>query len=88
MNSVHLKVTSAFWIGGEIAKPGEVVEVTTAEAKDLLQRGKAVLANADDAPKVAPKVGLSVGETKDADESESDGDKETAEAPKRGKGKR
>jgi hypothetical protein len=77
--SVFLKVTSAFWIGGEIAKAGEVVEVSTSEAKDLLQRGKAVLANAEDAPKVAPKLGLSVGDTKRADEDEAPAATESAE---------
>jgi hypothetical protein len=90
--SVHLKVTSAFLIGGEIAKTGEIVEVTTAEARDLLQRGKAVLADAEDAPKVAPKVGLSVGDTKSEDEGEEKpAGEETADAEepaKRGKGKK
>ncbi len=51
-DSVFLKVTSAFLVAGEIAKVGEIVEVSHGEAKDLLQRGKAVLATADDAPAV------------------------------------
>lgn len=42
--SVVLKVTSAFLVGGQVAKAGELVEVTKAEAKDLLHRGKATLA--------------------------------------------
>lgn len=42
--SVVLKVTSAFLVGGQVAKAGELVEVTMAEAKDLLHRGKATLA--------------------------------------------
>lgn len=92
--SVYLKVTSAFLIAGEIAKVGEIVEVSTAEARDLLQRGKAVLANAEDAPKVAPKVGLSVGDTKredEGDEKPADAEGETADTEataKRGKGKK
>lgn len=44
MKNVFLKVSSAFLVGGEIAKAGEVVEVSEAEAKDLLHRGKATLA--------------------------------------------
>ncbi len=48
--TVMLKVTSAFLVGGDVARSGEVVEVTTAEAKDLLHRGKAVLATAADEP--------------------------------------
>lgn len=48
--SVFLKVSSAFLCGGSIAKKGEIVEVSNAEAKDLLARGKAVVATDDDAP--------------------------------------
>lgn len=48
--SVFLKVSSAFLVGGTIAKTGEIVEVSEGEAKDLLQRGKATLATAADAP--------------------------------------
>lgn len=52
--SIVLKVTSAFLVGGKLAKAGELVEVTTAEAKDLLARGKANLATvADEKPRVA-----------------------------------
>ena len=67
--TVFLKVTSAFLANGLIAKPGEVVEVAIAEAKDLLHRGKAEVANESDAHKVAPHP-LSVGETIEADEAE------------------
>lgn len=42
--TVALKVTSAFMVGGKVAKAGEVVEVRESDAKDLLHRGKAVLA--------------------------------------------
>lgn len=48
MEMITIKVTSSFMVGGEIAKPGEIVEVTNAEAKDLLHRGMAELATADD----------------------------------------
>lgn len=79
--SIFLKITSAVWIGGEIAKPGNIVEVSDLEAKDLLGREVAVLANAEDAPKVAPKAGpISVG---DSDEDEG----EAAEPSKKRRGK-
>lgn len=48
-DTIFLKVTSAFLVGGEVAKIGEIVEVTQAEAKDLLARGKAEVATANDA---------------------------------------
>lgn len=51
IKSVFLKVSSAFLVGGTIAKAGEIVEVSESEAKDLLQRGKATLTTAADAPK-------------------------------------
>jgi hypothetical protein len=44
METVLLKVTSAFFIGGTMARPGDVVEVPTSVASDLLNRGKARLA--------------------------------------------
>ena len=44
MEAVTLKVTSAFLVGGKVARTGELVEVTMTEAKDLLARGKATLA--------------------------------------------
>ncbi|MBF9235583.1 hypothetical protein [Microvirga alba] len=53
--SIILKVTSAMIVGGQIAKPGEMIEVTHAEAKDMLHRGKAVLATATDAPEPVEK---------------------------------
>ena len=55
MRDVFLKVSSSFLVGGEIAKPGDVVNVPEAEAKDLLHRGKATLATADDEPNQAAK---------------------------------
>lgn len=50
MKTIWLKVTSAIVVGGDIAKPGELVEVTQGEAKNLLHRGKAELATAEDLP--------------------------------------
>ncbi|PUE21862.1 hypothetical protein B9Z43_01390 [Limnohabitans sp. MMS-10A-192] len=48
--TVFLKVSSAFLVGGQLAKAGEIVEVTGTEAKDLLARGKATVATVADAP--------------------------------------
>lgn len=42
-----LRLTSAIALAGAVIRAGELVEVTVAEAKDLLRRGKAELANAD-----------------------------------------
>lgn len=50
---VTLLVTSAFAHEGRIVTKGSVVEVPKELAEDLLRRGKAELATADDAP---PKV--------------------------------
>jgi len=49
MKTVHLKLTSAIAVGGHVIKPPSIVEVTEGEAKDLLHRGKAVLATEEDA---------------------------------------
>lgn len=54
MHTVLLKVTSAFVMAGEIVaparkgKPPTLAEATKSEAKDLLRRGKAVLATDED----------------------------------------
>lgn len=47
---ITIKVTSSFLVGGKIAQPGDIVEVTNSEAKDLLHRDMATLATADDLP--------------------------------------
>ena len=46
--SVFLVITAAVVISGTIAPAGSIVEVTEGEAKDLLARGKARLATAED----------------------------------------
>lgn len=75
-------------IGGDIAKAGEIVEVTTAEAKDLLARGKAVVATADDAGDAKPKHSQAT-EAEEEAEAEAEEEAEVAEAevskPARGK---
>jgi hypothetical protein len=48
MKSYVLKLTSAIAIDGQIHKAGALVEVSEAEAKNFLHRGKAVLATAED----------------------------------------
>lgn len=50
MKTYPLKITSAVVIEGTIHKAGSIVEVEEKTAKLLLERGKAVLATADDAP--------------------------------------
>lgn len=48
MKSYVLKLTSAIAIDGQIHKAGSLVEVSEAEAKNFLDRGKAVLATSED----------------------------------------
>ena len=55
MRTIPLKVTSAFMLAGQIARAGDVVEVDETTAKDLMHRGKAVLAVAGQA-KQEPKT--------------------------------
>lgn len=52
-NTIFLKVTSAVGVDGQVvpaSKPGKpsIIEVSELEAKNLLQRGKAVLATVED----------------------------------------
>ncbi|MDR5013487.1 hypothetical protein RF663_04390 [Aeromonas veronii] len=48
MKSYVLKLTCAIAIDGQIHKQGSLVEVSEAEAKNFLHRGKAVLATEED----------------------------------------
>lgn len=52
MNTVTLKLTAAIVVAGQVLRPGSLVEVTESEAKDLLRRGKAVVATAADGVEV------------------------------------
>ncbi len=72
--NVYLVVTSAFVLAGDIVTPDMLVEVTDSEARNLLSRGKARLATADD--------GVPVEGQEDDAESEPD---EADDKPKRGK---
>lgn len=80
--SVFLKVSSAFLVGGHIATVGEIVEVSEAEAKDLLQRGKATLATAHDAPEQEHQEPEQTGDEAEqtGDESEQQGEQAEATA--------
>lgn len=49
MKTIGLKITSAVVIDGAIRKAGAIVLVAEQFAKDLLSRGKAVLATEEDA---------------------------------------
>jgi hypothetical protein len=54
--NVHLVVTSAFMLAGDMAVEGDIVEVTNAEARDLLERGKARVATAEDGVQDEPEA--------------------------------
>lgn len=51
---VALKITVAVVIDGKIVRPGETINVDDRLARNLLQRGRAVLST-DDKPKAEPK---------------------------------
>lgn len=53
---VDLKVTVAFVLDGAIVRPGDEISVDNALAKNLLHRGRVVLATADEAPAEKPKA--------------------------------
>lgn len=56
MDTFNLKITSAVVIDGEIATAGKIVfDVEENLAKNLLSRGKAVVATEADAPSAAPE---------------------------------
>lgn len=81
---VFLKVSSAFLIGGQLAKAGDVVEVPMNAAKDLLARGKATVATqADEKPVAAIHYSDELHVSKYADEAAAklDAAPEVAEAP-------
>lgn len=46
--NVVLKITSSIAIAGQVVTPGQLVEVTNSEAKNLLALGKAVVATEED----------------------------------------
>jgi hypothetical protein len=50
MKMATIKLTAAIAIGGEIVRAGTVIDIGEDAAKDLLRRGKAEVATADDEP--------------------------------------
>ncbi|WP_441253611.1 hypothetical protein [Bradyrhizobium sp. 613_E4_N2_2] len=57
VEKVFLKLTSAIAVEGTILRAGHVIEMLEHEAKDLLRRGKAILATIADHPQAkAPAV--------------------------------
>jgi hypothetical protein len=57
LKSFFLKCTSAFTLDGAIIKAGQIVEVLEDDAKALLRRGKAVLAEVEEAVEDALGLG-------------------------------
>lgn len=88
--TVFLKVSSAFLVDGQIAKVGEVVEVNKTEAKDLLHRGKAMLAVLDPADQLDDSIDADANEQAHdhADEHLASEEQPAAPAPTKGKGKK
>lgn len=70
-----LKLTHAIVVAGEVITPGNLIDVVESEAKDLLRRGKAVLADENDAPRAA-----STEEAADETESAAEGEGNTPPA--------
>lgn len=58
-STVILKITSAIAVKGVVVRPGQLIEMTNAEAINLLQRGKAELATEADEVKEDAPVDLS-----------------------------
>lgn len=94
MKTVILKLTSAIVVAGQVIRPGNLVEVTESEARDLLHRGKATVATQEDADAAEPAA------VTDADDAPLNpaveaaneavapkGDAEPAPAPKPKRGK-
>lgn len=83
MESVTLKVSSAFLVGGRLCRRGELVTVGIAAAKDLLSRGKAELATDESMPMEPPAP----VEADPVEESASQSEDSPADKPKRKRGK-
>lgn len=79
MKTFSLKLTGAIALGGELKRPGEVVDVAEDVAKNLLHRGKAVPASDDDGQAPAPAPAPADA---DGDEGKPEGDQaEGGDAP-------
>jgi hypothetical protein len=63
-DTVFLYVLSEFMLAGDMALIGDVVEVTAAEARDLLARNLARPATEDDQPTIEPPADKPTGKAK------------------------
>lgn len=71
-SGILVRVVSPFMVAGDIAHRHETVEVTVGEARDLIARGVAVLADPQaDGPRVFPYAGLSCGASMTRDKGAS-----------------
>lgn len=61
-SALRIELTAAIAIDGEVIKPGEVVEVTVREGKNLLRRGKGFAI--DPVPEKSGPVGTAKGGAK------------------------
>ncbi|MBS3958284.1 MAG: hypothetical protein KGZ52_02635 [Xanthomonadaceae bacterium] len=52
-SKIQVRCTSSFTFGGTIVRPGDIVELSRAEAANLLHRGRVELVDAADAPDVS-----------------------------------
>lgn len=77
-----VKLTAAIGVAGELVKRDSIITIPEAAAKDLLRRGKAVMATADDEPEAEAVEVEAEAETPADDEPEA-----APEAPKPGKKK-
>lgn len=66
MRSYTLKLTCAIAVDGQVLRPGTLVEMSEAEAKNLLGRGKAVLATEVDGVKAQPESSKAAKSTRNA----------------------
>ena len=77
--SVFLKLTSAIAIDGAVVRAGSLVEVTQAEAKNLMHRGKAVLATERDGAPVGGADDKPTGNRRDKAKAKPEAAAEGAE---------
>lgn len=68
--SIYLVLTSAIAIDGNICRKGSMIEVSEVEAKNLLHRGKARLATAEDGVEQDELQDVEVGQTGSVDDDE------------------
>lgn len=84
MKQVAIKLTSAIGISGVMYRAGSIVEVSEDAGKQLLNRGKGVLATAEDQPEEEGEQG---GETEDEPDPAPEGEDKPDEKKPSGKKK-